>query len=102
MYIYIYMWSFDGTKALPYRRASVKQHRHSELIFVCKMGKLQRGVQKFFKSGRPASEEVREESFNQASTSVNTEPFSQTVPEGQTKAELSGTLASREESFANE
>jgi hypothetical protein len=103
--LYICIWSCDGGKALPYRRASVKQHRQSIFIFVCKMGKVKRsiaGIQKLLKSGRPLSEEVGGESSIQATSSGITEPLSQTVPEVDTGAELSRTLASREEEFADE
>jgi hypothetical protein len=69
------------------------------------MDKLQRakgGIRKFLKFGRSSTEEDGKESSSQVSTSVDTEPPSQTVPEEQTIAESSGTLASREKSFADE
>lgn len=74
------------------------------------MGKIKRsiaGFQKFLKSGPPPSEEVGGESSTQAASSGITEPPNQTVPsetvpEVGTGAKSSRTLASREESFANE
>lgn len=66
------------------------------------MGKVKRGIQKFFKSERTLSEEVEGEPSIQAASSGTTETPSQTVPEVDTGAKSSGTLTSREESFAKE